>query len=67
VDKIIEACELLKQQFTKNTSFIAWEMTGTSADEKFLQEAIDFVKENLSDADLNIEKMSREQSISRVQ
>jgi len=66
VEKIIEARELLKQQFTKNTSFIAKEMTVTSADEKFLQKAIDFVKENLSDADLNIEKLSSELSISRV-
>ncbi|MBV5314136.1 MAG: response regulator [Prolixibacteraceae bacterium] len=66
VDKIIEAHEALKQQFAKNTSFVAKEMTVTSADEKFLQKAIDFVKENLSDADLNIEKMSGELSISRV-
>jgi len=66
VDKIIEAREALKQQFAKNTSFIAKEMTVTSADEKFLQKAIDFVKENLSDADLNIEKMSNVLSISRV-
>jgi signal transduction histidine kinase/ligand-binding sensor domain-containing protein/AraC-like DNA-binding protein len=66
VDKIIEARELLKQQFTKNISFTAKEMTVTSADEKFLQKAIDFVKENLADADLNIEKLSNELSISRV-
>lgn len=66
VDKIIEAHEALKQQFAKNTSFVAKEMTVTSADEKFLQKAIDFVKENLSDADLNIEKMSGKLSISRV-
>lgn len=66
VDKIIEAREVLKQQFTKNISFVAKEMTVTSADEKFLQHAIDFVKDNLSDADLNIEKMSGALSISRV-
>jgi YesN/AraC family two-component response regulator len=66
VDKIIEARELLKQQFTKNTSFVAREMTVTSADERFLQKAIDFVKENLSDVDLNIEKMSSILNISRV-
>jgi len=66
VDKIIEAREVLKQQFSKNTSFVAKEMTVTSADEKFLQKAIDFAKENLSDADLNIEKMSSALNISRV-
>jgi AraC-like DNA-binding protein len=41
-------------------------MTFTSADEKFLQKAIDFVKENLSDTDLNIEKMSSVLNLSRV-
>ena len=66
VDKIIEAREILKQQFSKNTSFVAKEMTVTSADEKFLQKAIDFAKENLSDAELNIEKMSGAMNISRV-
>jgi CheY-like chemotaxis protein/AraC-like DNA-binding protein len=66
VDKIIENREVLKQQFSKGTSFIAKEMTVTSADEKFLQNAIDFVKDNLSDADLNIEKMSGVLNISRV-
>lgn len=66
VDKIIEAREILKQQFSKNTSFVAKEMTVTSADEKFLQKAIDFAKDNLSDADLNIEKMSSALNISRV-
>lgn len=66
VDRIIEAREILKQQFSKNTSFVAKEMTVTSADEKFLQKAIDFAKDNLSDADLNIEKMSSALNISRV-
>lgn len=66
VDKIIEAREALKQQFAKNTSFTAKEVTVTSADEKFLQKAIDFVKDNLADTDLNIEKMSGELNISRV-
>ncbi len=66
VDKIIEAREALKQQFIKNTSFTAKEITVTSADEKFLQKAIDFVKDNLADTDLNIEKMSSTLNISRV-
>jgi len=66
IDKTIESRSLLKQQFNKNVTFIAKEMTVTSADEKFLQKAYDFVKSNLSDANLNIEKMSNELSISRV-
>ncbi|HWS01487.1 MAG TPA: hybrid sensor histidine kinase/response regulator transcription factor, partial [Prolixibacteraceae bacterium] len=66
IDKVIEAREALKQQFTKNASFVAKEMTFTSADEKFLQKAIDYVKENLSDTDLNIEKMSSVLNLSRV-
>jgi signal transduction histidine kinase/ligand-binding sensor domain-containing protein/DNA-binding response OmpR family regulator len=66
IDKAIERRLLLKQQFNKNVNFVAKEMTLTSADEKFLQRAYDFVKNNLSDADLNMEKMSNELSISRV-
>jgi len=66
IDKIIETRETLKQQFVKNTSFTAKEITVTSADEKFLQKAIDYVKDNLADSDLNIEKMSNVLNISRV-
>lgn len=66
VDKIIESRELLKQQFAQNTSFVAKEMTVTSADELFLQKAIDYVKDNLADTDLNIEKLGKVLNISRV-
>lgn len=66
VDKIIESREQLKQQFAKNTSFVAKEMTVTSADEIFLQKAIDYVKDNLADTDLNIEKLGKALNISRV-
>lgn len=66
VDKIIESREQLKQQFSRSISFVAKEMTVTSADELFLQKAIDFVKENLTDTDLNIEKLGKALNISRV-
>ncbi|NJK94081.1 MAG: helix-turn-helix transcriptional regulator [Bacteroidales bacterium] len=66
MDRIIESREQLKQQFAANTSFIAKEMTVTSADEIFLQKAIDYVKENLADTDLNIEKLGKVLNISRV-
>jgi len=66
VEKIIEIRESLKQHFAKNTSFIPKEMNITSADEKFLQRAINFVKENLSDTELNIEKLGNTLNISRV-
>ncbi len=66
IEKILEAREAIKQKFTKNSSFVTMEMTVTSADEKFLQKAIDFVKDNLSDADLNIEQMSSALNISRA-
>jgi DNA-binding response OmpR family regulator/anti-sigma regulatory factor (Ser/Thr protein kinase) len=65
VDKTIASREAIKHQFSKSASFTAKEMTVTSADEKFLQKAIDFVKENLENADLNIEQMSAALSISR--
>lgn len=66
VDKIIESRELLKQKFSKVDFFTVKEMTVTSADEKFLQKAITFVKDNLSDTELNIEKMGSTLNISRV-
>jgi DNA-binding response OmpR family regulator len=66
VQKIIESRELLKHKFFKGVSFVAKEMTVTSADEKFLQKAMDYVKENLTVSDFSIEKMCSEIGVSRV-
>lgn len=66
VQKIIESRELLRQKFFKGVSFIAKEMTVTSADEKFLQKAMDYVKENLTVSDFSIEKMCSEIGVSRI-
>lgn len=66
VEKMIESREKLKHYFSTSTSFVAKEMTVTSADEKFLQKAIDFVKDHLSDPELNVEKMGQFLAISRV-
>ena len=55
------------KKFSKSISFEAKEMTLTSADERFLQKAMDLVKKNLSNADLNIEEMGSELGMSRAQ
>jgi signal transduction histidine kinase/ligand-binding sensor domain-containing protein/DNA-binding response OmpR family regulator len=67
VERIIESREVMKQKFSSEMSFVAKEMTVTSADEKFLQKAMDYVKENLSDTELNVEKMCADLGINRVQ
>ena len=67
VERIIESRETMKHKFSPEMSFVAKEMTVTSADEKFLQRAMDYVKENMADADLNVEKMCADMGINRVQ
>lgn len=67
VERIIESREMMKHKFSADISFVAKEMTVTSADEKFLQQAMDYVKENMAAADLNVEKMCADMGINRVQ
>jgi signal transduction histidine kinase/ligand-binding sensor domain-containing protein/DNA-binding response OmpR family regulator len=66
VEKLIELRQSLINKFSKTISFEASEVTLTSADEKFLQKAINLVKENIANPDLNIEDMSTELGMSRV-
>jgi signal transduction histidine kinase/CheY-like chemotaxis protein/AraC-like DNA-binding protein len=66
VEKLIELRQNLINKFSKSISFEASEVTLTSADEKFLQKAINLVKENIANPDLNIEDMSAELGMSRV-
>ena len=66
VEKLIELRQNLINKFSKSISFEASEVTLTSADEKFLQKAINLVKENIANPDLNIEDMSTELGMSRV-
>jgi YesN/AraC family two-component response regulator len=67
IQKLIELRENLKKKFSRSMNFEAKEMTVMSADEKFLQNAITFVKENMSDSDLNIEDMGKQLGMSRAQ
>jgi signal transduction histidine kinase/ligand-binding sensor domain-containing protein/DNA-binding response OmpR family regulator len=66
VKKLLELRENLLNKFSKSINFEAKEMTLTSADERFLQKAINLVKENISNSDLNIEDMGTELGMSRV-
>jgi Signal transduction histidine kinase len=67
ITKLIELREMLKQKFSRTISFEAEKMTVTSTDEKILSKAIDFVKKNIADTELNIEDMSKEVGLSRSQ
>ncbi|MDB5013835.1 MAG: histidine kinase, partial [Daejeonella sp.] len=66
VSNLIELRENLKQKFSRSVFFEAKEMTVMSADEKFIQNAMDFVKANLSDPEFNIEEMGKNLGMSRV-
>jgi len=66
IEKLIELRQNLLNKFSKSINFEAKEMTLTSADERFLQKAINLVKENISNSDLNIEEMGTELGMSRV-
>jgi len=66
IGKILESRELLPKRFLSGTGFGAHDWVVTSADERFLQKAVDFVRENISNAELNMEKMSSAMNISRV-
>ena len=66
VQKLIELRQTLISKFSKTIGFEVKEMTLTSADERFLQKAIELVKENISNPDLNIEDMGTELGMSRV-
>ena len=66
VEKLIELRQNLMAKFSKSINFEAKEMTLTSADERFLQKAINLVKDNISNSELNIEDMGSELGMSRV-
>jgi signal transduction histidine kinase/ligand-binding sensor domain-containing protein/DNA-binding response OmpR family regulator len=66
VEKLIELRRVLINKFSKSIGFEAKEMTLTTPDEKFLQKAMDLVKENISNTELNIEDMGSELGMSRA-
>lgn len=66
VSKLIEGRQMLKQKFAQGEAIAIKEMTLMSADQKFLEKAIDYVKENLSDPDISIEEMGKHMNMSRV-
>jgi signal transduction histidine kinase/ligand-binding sensor domain-containing protein/DNA-binding response OmpR family regulator len=67
IGKLIELRENLKKKFSKSLIFEPKELTLMSVDEKFLAKAIQFVKENISDSELNIEGMGKQLAMSRGQ
>ncbi|MEM6524414.1 MAG: helix-turn-helix domain-containing protein, partial [Bacteroidota bacterium] len=63
-DYLIEQRERVRRQFEKNSILKPTQVS--SYDEKLLNNAIEFIDENLSDPNLSIERISKEIGISRV-
>ena len=64
VDYLIEQRERVRKQFEKNS--ILKPVQISSYDEKLLNNAIEFIDQNLSDPNLSVERISKEIGISRV-
>ena len=64
VDYLIEQRERVRKQFEKNS--ILKPVQISSYDEKLLNNAIEFIDQNLSDPNLSVKRISKEIGISRV-
>jgi signal transduction histidine kinase/DNA-binding response OmpR family regulator/ligand-binding sensor domain-containing protein len=67
IDRIVESRAKLKERFAQMPHFVAKDITVTSADEKFLQRAIDYVAENMANSELSVEQMCTDLNTNRVQ
>lgn len=66
IEKLIALRQTLKERFSKSLNMEAQEVTLTSTDERLLQHAIDYVRENMEDPELSVEAMSRALGMSRT-
>jgi len=66
IKNLIEQRKLFQKQFNRHLDVKASEIQVTSLDEKFIQNAITVVEENLTNKDFSVERMSRLLAMSRV-
>ena len=66
IEKLIALRQTLKERFSKSLNMEAQEVTLTSTDERLLQHAIDYIRENLEDPELSVENMSKALGMSRT-
>ncbi|MCL4704711.1 response regulator [bacterium] len=65
VKNLIAQRQRLRERFSREMSVQPKDITVTSIDEKFLQQALDIVEENISDSDFQIEQFCRAIGMSR--
>ena len=65
IQKLIELRQTLKEKFKSNGHFEPIEMAITSADEKFMSKAVETIKNEISNADFNVENLGQEIGMSR--
>lgn len=66
INNLLEKQERRKSEFLHNESLDAKSVTDSSADEKFLHEAISCVEAHITDSDYNIESLARDVVMSRM-
>jgi AraC-like DNA-binding protein len=67
VNNLIVSRKKLREQFSREIILQPAAITITSADEKFLQKAMQIVEEHMADATFSVESFSYEMGISRMQ
>lgn len=66
IEKLIELRNKMKERFSKSINMDAQEITLTSMDERLLQNAIDYVRNNMENPELSVEDMSKKLGLSRT-
>ncbi|MDR1202257.1 MAG: response regulator [Tannerellaceae bacterium] len=66
IEKLIELRNKMKERFSKSINMNAREITLTSVDERLLQHAIDYVRNNMENPELSVEDMSKKLGLSRT-
>jgi len=66
IEKLIALRQTMKERFSKSLNMEAQEVTLTSTDERLLQHAIDYIRENMEDPELSVENMSKALGMSRT-
>lgn len=66
IEKLIELRNKMKERFSKSINMNAQEITLTSTDERLLQNAIDYVRNNMENPELSVEDMSKKLGLSRT-
>lgn len=66
IEKLIALRQTLKDRFSKSLNMEAQEVTLTSTDERLLQHAIDYIRNNMEDPELSVEAMSKALGLSRT-